>query len=245
VASRATIHVTPRDRDLSSPTASVSIEHALQNWLAELRLSNRSQTTIDWYRDLFLGRILPGLKRQGVQTVDQIRREHVRYLREQLQREGRRPRYRFGKPVSDEHVPLTPASLHAYHRVLRAFYRWCVSEGFSPDHGVSNLKTPREPSREPRIFTPEEVEAMLHAAEPRDRLILELLLETGLRASELCALDVSDFRVDHPDGPYLDVRSGKGAKQRAIPLTAGLTRKLRQYLVLKGGKSRAGHAAHS
>ena len=92
------------------------------------------------------------------------------------------------------------------------------------------FKTPREPSREPRIFTTVEVEAMLHAAEPRDRLILELLLETGLRASELCTLDVSDFPVDHPDGPYLDVRSGKGEKQRAIPLTASLTRKLRRYL---------------
>ena len=230
MVSRATINIASDDRELPLAAEGVPLEQALQSWLAELRLSNRSQTTIDWYRDLFAGRILPGLKRQGVQTVDQIRREHVRELREQLLREGRRPRYRFGKRVSEGHVPLTPASLHAYHRVLRAFYRWSVSEGFSADRGVSSIKAPKEPSREPRVFTVGEVESLLQAASPRDRLIVVLLLETGLRVSELCALQVADFRLDNPDGPYLDVRSGKGRKQRAIPLTTGLTRKLRQYL---------------
>jgi site-specific recombinase XerD len=80
------------------------------------------------------------------------------------------------------------------------------------------------------VFTATEVEAMLRAATPRDRLILELLVGTGLRLSELCGLQVADFRVDHPDGPYLDVRVGKGSKQRAVPLTTSLTRKLRQYI---------------
>jgi hypothetical protein len=42
------------------------LEVALRDWLAELRLSKRSQTTIDWYRDLFQGRILPALTRQGL-----------------------------------------------------------------------------------------------------------------------------------------------------------------------------------
>jgi site-specific recombinase XerD len=230
MATRAAIRVTAGERDKPSPTTGVLLEHALQNWLTELRLSNRSQTTIDWYRDLFLGRILPGLKRQGVLTVDQIRREHVRELREQLQREGRRPRYRFGERLPSEHRPLTPSSLHAYHRVLRAFYRWCLSEGFTQDRGIGSVKAPKQPSSEPRVFTATEVEAMLRAATPRDRLILELLLGTGLRLSELCGLQVPDFRLDHPDGPYLDVRIGKGSKQRAVPLTTSLTRKLRQYI---------------
>jgi site-specific recombinase XerD len=60
---------------------------------------------------------------------------------------------------------------------------------------------------------------MLRLASSRDRLLLEVLLGTGLRVSELSALEISDFRVDHPDGPYLDVRAGKGSKQRAVPLT--------------------------
>jgi hypothetical protein len=75
VASRAAIHIASADCDLPSPTNGVPLEHGLQNWLAELRLSNRSQTTIDWYRDLVVGRIQPGLKRQGLETVGRVRRE--------------------------------------------------------------------------------------------------------------------------------------------------------------------------
>jgi len=213
-----------------STGAGIPLEVALRDWLAELRLSNRSQTTIDWYRDLFQGRILPGLTRQGIRTVDQIEREHVRQLREQLQRDGRRPRHRFDGKVDTKRTALTPSSLHAYHRVLRAFYRWCVSEGYSPDRGAGRLPSPREPVREARTFTTAEIEGMLRFASPRDRLIVEVLLGTGLRVSELSALEISDFRVDHPDGPYLDVRAGKGNKQRAVPLTAVLARKLRRYV---------------
>ena len=127
----STPRVTSAARAVGAPSsrAGTPLEVALRDWLAELRLSNRSQTTIDWYRDLFQGRILPALTRQGIRTVDQIQREHVRDLREQLQRDGRRPRHHFDGKVSTERTPLTPASLQAYHRVLRAFYRGCVSEG--------------------------------------------------------------------------------------------------------------------
>jgi integrase/recombinase XerD len=228
----STPRVTSASRAVGAPSTrgGTPLEVALRDWLSELRLSNRSQTTIDWYRDLFQGRILPALTRQGIRTVDQIQREHVRELREQLQRDGRRPRHRFDGKVSTERTPLTPASLHAYHRVLRAFYRWCVSEGYSPDRGAGRLPSPREPVREPRVFTGAEIDAMLRLASSRDRLVLEVLLGTGLRVSELSALEISDFRVDHPDGPYLDVRAGKGSKQRAVPLTTVLARKLRRYV---------------
>ena len=165
--------------------------------------------------------------RQGIRTVDQIQREHVRELREQLQRDGRRPRHRFDCKVRTERTLLTPASLHGYHRVLRAFYRWCVSEGYSPDRGIALLPSPREPVREVRVFATAEIDGMLRLASSRDRLILEVLLGTGLRVS---GLELRDFRLDHPNGPYLDVRAGKGDKQRAVPLTAVLARKLRRYV---------------
>jgi site-specific recombinase XerD len=80
------------------------------------------------------------------------------------------------------------------------------------------------------VFTASEVEAMLRVANVRDRLILEILVGTGLRVSELCALEVSDFRQDHRDGPYLNVQLGKGAKQRIVPLHGHLARRLRHYV---------------
>ena|SRR5205823_5204318 len=110
----STPRVTSASSAVGAPStrAGTPLEVALRDWLSELRLSNRSQTTIDWYRDLVQGRILPALTRQGIRTVDQIQPEHVRELRDQLQREGRRPRHRFDGKVSNERTPLTPALSH-------------------------------------------------------------------------------------------------------------------------------------
>lgn len=66
---------TPRFASASaapSPKAGMPLEAALRYWLAELQLSNCSQTTIDWCRDLFQGRILPALTRQGFLICEQI-----------------------------------------------------------------------------------------------------------------------------------------------------------------------------
>lgn len=54
------------------------------------------------------------------------------------------------------------------------------------------------------------------AATPRDRCIVRLLADTGIRRAELVALDVRDVNVEQRD---LTIRSGKGGKLRVVPLT--------------------------
>ena len=51
----------------------------------------------------------------------------------------------------------------------------------------------------------------------RDTAILTLLVCTGIRAAELCALDVDDLRQSYGQRPALLVREGKGNKQRLVP----------------------------
>ena len=53
----STPRVTSASRAVGAPSTrgGTPLEVALRDWLSELRLSNRSQTTIDWYRDLFQG----------------------------------------------------------------------------------------------------------------------------------------------------------------------------------------------
>lgn len=68
----------------------------------------------------------------------------------------------------------------------------------------------------PRFFTDEQLDRLLSlpGLGPRDRAILEVLAATGLRASELLALDRDDITPD-----CLLVRCGKGRKARFVPLT--------------------------
>ena len=76
----------------------------------------------------------------------------------------------------------------------------------------------------------------------RDAAILELLYGTGLRVSELCALDLTD--IDH--GRYgvgmLLVRRGKGGKSRQVPITGAADRALAAYLPARAQLATSGAA---
>ncbi|TMD09770.1 MAG: hypothetical protein E6J01_00730, partial [Chloroflexi bacterium] len=123
----------------ASPAVRVSVplEDAVRSWLADLRLANRSQSTVTWYRNVFEQRILPILQELGVRTVDQLERDHVRRLRAAVQAQGK-VYHGFQRPGAPARsAALSPATLHAYHRTIRAFYRWCVSEGYSTDRAAT------------------------------------------------------------------------------------------------------------
>ena len=68
-----------------------------------------------------------------------------------------------------------------------------------------------------------------HQLQARDEVILRILLESGPRVSELCAMDRSD--VDVRDGvTWLRIRHGKGGKPRDVPLSPSTSGVLSEYL---------------
>jgi integrase/recombinase XerD len=82
--------------------------------------------------------------------------------------------------------------------------------------------------RLPTYFKPHETEALLHACKrPADRLILELGLFCGLRVSEICKLRVDDLDLA---ASVLLIRSGKGDKDRYLPIPGRLLDRLRGFL---------------
>jgi len=224
------MHIASGDRDLPSPPNGVPLEHALQNWLAELRLSNRSQTTIDWYRDLFLGRILPGLQRQGCRPWTRSAASmYGTCVSNSCARGG-------GHAIGSASQCVMSTCRSPWPRCMPI--TGCCGRSIA---GPSPRASPRTAGSAPssrlgsRHASPASSRHLkwrpcFKPPSPGTGSSLNYFCRPGFRASELCALDVADFRVDHPDGPYLDVRSGKGARQRASPLTARLTIRLRQYL---------------
>lgn len=128
---------------------------------------------------------------------------------------------------------VSPALAHAFHRVWKNFAGFCIRKGYGADPEILAVKGPKQPQREPETFTVDEERRMIAAARlSRDRLIIELLLRTGLRLEELCSLTVHDL-VDGPEGSYLRVRQGKGAKDRIVPLDTSrvrLSSRLRHYV---------------
>ncbi|MGH2455559.1 MAG: tyrosine-type recombinase/integrase [Candidatus Limnocylindria bacterium] len=120
---------------------------------------------------------------------------------------------------------LSPSSVAGFVRGLKVIFAWCAAEGLVEADPLRRLRRPREPRRLIATLGPVELERLLTTAGPRERLMIALLLDTGLRLGELADLRVDDVLADG----YLRVR-GKGAKERLVPLGSVSQARLAAYL---------------
>ncbi len=124
---------------------------------------------------------------------------------------------------------------HAAFRTLRAFLRWLEAEEVMPPewkNPIRKLKAPKLPQEPLEPIALENVTALIASCKAgdnaeRDKAIFLLLLDTGLRAQELCDLNLTD--LDAYTGALL-VRQGKGRKPRTVYISRTTRRALRAYL---------------
>lgn len=118
---------------------------------------------------------------------------------------------------------------------LRQFLRFLHEEGHRPDNPALTLSGPGRERRLPGTLDLPEVEALIAAAHasPRDALrngcLLELLYATGMRVSELVSLPVAAARGD----PRVLLVTGKGNKERLVPLSAPARAALAAWLAVR------------
>lgn len=102
--------------------------------------------------------------------------------------------YLKGQGKSDSTITRNVAS-------LRSFYQYLLLKGYLEENPVRAVKTVKAPKKMPTILTTKEVDMLLRAPDDkdpkgcRDKAMLELLYATGLRVSELIALDVEDINL--------------------------------------------------
>jgi len=125
-----------------------------------------------------------------------------------------------------------PASVARKVASLRAFYAHLVRLGKLSTHPLRGLGTPRQPGRLPRFLTVEETVALLLTPDLRtpqglrDRAILELLYASGIRVSELVALDLGDI-----DWEERELRVwGKGGRERMAMIGEPARQSLLAYI---------------
>ncbi|HHV78109.1 MAG TPA: site-specific tyrosine recombinase XerD [Firmicutes bacterium] len=117
---------------------------------------------------------------------------------------------------------------------LRAFYQFLVREKRLDHDPTADLESPKLERRLPSVLTVKEVETLLKQPSPndpaglRDRAMLELLYATGIRVSELISLDVSNVDLAMQ---FLRC-TGKGSKERIIPVGSIATKAVREYITL-------------
>ena len=117
----------------------------------------------------------------------------------------------------------------------RQYCGWLVQSGMMDNDPTFNLKAPRLPERLPKALPQEELNHMLDSAPVddslavRDHALFELMYGSGLRLAEICALNLADLNLQ---SGWIAV-TGKGRKQRHLPLTAQSIRALEGYLKTK------------
>ena len=110
-------------------------------------------------------------------------------------------------------LTCAPGGKHAYFRAIRAFYQWAVDNELIQRSPVERMKAPKVPKPIRYAVPLDALGTLLAACEcDRDRLIVSLLADTGIRRSELASIRLTD--VDVPSGT---IRVwGKGAKERKV-----------------------------
>ncbi len=126
---------------------------------------------------------------------------------------------------------------HRYFREVRCFFNWLVAAGYLRESPFRSLRNVRLPQRIVQPFSAAEVARLLGCCDPgsavgaRDRAALFVLLDTGVRCSELVQLDLDDLDVTQN---RLRVLHGKGNKQRVVPFAAHCRKALLGYLEHRG-----------
>jgi integrase/recombinase XerD len=127
---------------------------------------------------------------------------------------------------------LASPSVARHLVALKVFYRFLRLEERVSTTTVDLLSSPALWERIPQVLSPDAVEKLLRGPAPadrfflRDRAILETLYATGCRASEVVGLRLPDL---HLDSGFLQC-TGKGNKQRIVPLGKHALGALRDYL---------------
>lgn len=147
--------------------------------------------------------------------------------------------------VADLHLHGTSGrTIRKMLSALRTFFRFLMQEGVVSHNPVSDVRGPKLGRRLPRVLDVDRVASLLEIQDERplavrDRAIMELLYSSGLRLSELVALDVGDLRL----GEALARVLGKGQKVRIVPIGHTACQVLGKWLKIRDGLADGGEAA--
>jgi integrase/recombinase XerD len=188
----------------------------LQQFLHHLKFERgySPNTLVAYQRDLLQFQVF--LEEIGGSTIESLATEDLDDFVEALQAQG--------------HKSATVARKVA---ALRAFLKFLYAEGVVETSLLEWLHQPKVEKRLPRSLSRAQMEELLAAASVeetplglRDRALLELLYATGMRASEIITV-----KVDRLDLSLGSVQcTGKGSKERMLPLYPGIVQVLRHYL---------------
>ena len=223
------IRIVPNTEVITIRVKALTIDGLVARYAVSNQADGKSTKTIAWYTDI-LAQFLRYLKANGYQctlltfNIDIIR-GYILFLR-------RRPRFQGHPFISPSGDLLSPKTVQCHVRVLKAFSTWLYEEEYTTVNKLKNLKLPKATVRIMEPLTPEEIKKIVRSIDrksysgERNRVVLVTLLDSGLRASELAGITLSNLNLK--DG-YIRI-TGKGDKERIVPIGKFVQMELLHYI---------------
>lgn len=121
---------------------------------------------------------------------------------------------------------LADSTIERRISTLRAFYKFLVRKELREDNPASDMSFRERGRKLPTVWSEQEIEEFLDVVDgPRDRALFELLYSTGVRVSELTALNWGDYSIEEQSIRVL----GKGDTERIVPVGPPAARALEAY----------------
>src|SRR4051794_1361499 len=195
-----------------------------------MRKNVRLKQAVELYRQAYLGtkryaartrreyltdlrQLCEYLDAQGVRTVEAVTRTHLQAFLAHL-----------------DQLSHETATRRRKASALRSFFRFLDETGARAGDPADELVPPDVEDRRVRYLPEDEYQRLRYAArhEPRDAAMIELLLQTGMRLSDLAGLHLGDLALA-PQGSCT-AKVGSGRHRRIVRLNAKASAALRDYL---------------
>ena len=171
----------------------------------------------------YLNRFFRFLKEKGIEEITAVTKDTIQDYQTHLYEE-----------INYRGEPNSVRSQNNALKVVKSFFRFLAEQGYLVGDPAKDISYAKAPKRLPRsILTQSEMRKLLHAPDTRtalgyrDRALLEVLYSTAIRKEEVINLLLQD--VDYHEG-FIQVNSGKGRKDRVVPVGKIACRYLENYI---------------
>jgi len=201
----------------------MTVKDALDSFILEQRLRGSTDKTIRGYQG-FIGQFITWLSGTGVETIGVLTIDHVRQY--QL--------YLGTRDCDNKYQKLTRRTVRTYMRSVRIFLAFCFNESYIKEPIHQSLKLPKAEKPVIEILSENEIGQLLgyfddDVLNRRNRAIVCLMLDCGLRLSEVAGIKTGDIDQNKD---YIKVM-GKGRKGRIVPIGRKVREALLAYIQVR------------
>ena len=202
----------------------LELGNLIQGFELSCRTEGKSPRTTEWYIS-FLKRFLHVLEINNHPTdIMKIDKNHVRAFILYLQQEAKTPYT--GKQLSH-------STIQGYVRTLKAFFSWAIREEYIESNPMIKIPVPKAPIKVVPTFNSGQITQLINLCSQsngqghRNLTIILLLLDSGIRVSELVSIELDD--VSLAEG-QIKIKRAKGNRERTVPIGLLVQKSLWKYI---------------